>query len=595
MRNIRCVFVLFLVFIFFANSSNAAIVINEDVEVGEIDDFDNDLYISDNDSFYGFIIPEKQVNSKTRNMVNDILRENVSVYWSKNDFNTTICRIKEGSNVSNYFDMFFGKGSFIIPFTGDLRKDTIICIIVHDYNNSCEVTLGEDKIVPVYLLKKPISNDFFLLKNVNIVQIENELTGTNIEYCYMSIGFENGFFSFDYMKEEKMFEELVNEKYNLLIWPGGQREYYDAFKTLVKSSTTRDSSTEAIRRFVSNGGGFVGSCYGAIMASTAFLPMPIYLKRRAYNPKIRSYALLAISDIITHPTKLIGLIQVNIINTDHPVTFGIGQKIYTYISNGPKVLYVGENSEVIGIYENCSPIVSGSPGWISSNFGDGKVVVFTTHPEMVTYDEDNNDIIDKVISNTFYYSTYEELINFELTYNQNFSFITNVWSRTNNLLENISKDDSLFEDIKDMINQTKDLIDKLEVSVGWKYLSSDNHYFEDTKSILNEIEIINSLLKNKQKLLNFTKKMKILINETNSLLLKISEGFDRYIEKTQKFHISFKAFEPFLRIKLLLQNYYAKKYLKNIYKPMNQIPNIYYKSIEFLRQSWYEYEIKQSL
>jgi len=65
--------------------------------------------------------------------------------------------------------------------------------------------------------------------------------------------------------------------------------------------------------------------------------------------------------------------------------------IYTYISNGPKVLYVGENSEVIGIYENCSPIVSGSPGWISSNFGDGKVVVFTTHPEMVTYDEDNND------------------------------------------------------------------------------------------------------------------------------------------------------------------------------------------------------------
>jgi|YNPNPStandDraft_1061719.scaffolds.fasta_scaffold54535_2 hypothetical protein len=71
---------------------------------------------------YGFIIPlpagddftyETFLNSRSRCLINDLLRLNITVYWSSCDFSATSQRMQ------NYADgsvVFYKKGAFIVPF-----------------------------------------------------------------------------------------------------------------------------------------------------------------------------------------------------------------------------------------------------------------------------------------------------------------------------------------------------------------------------------------------------------------------------------------------------------------------------------------------
>ena len=78
----------------------------------------NDLPIYD--TCYGFIVPlpsgndstcETFLNTKVRNLINDLLRENITVYWSSNEF---LAPSKEINNNSNGHDFYFNKGDFTI-------------------------------------------------------------------------------------------------------------------------------------------------------------------------------------------------------------------------------------------------------------------------------------------------------------------------------------------------------------------------------------------------------------------------------------------------------------------------------------------------
>ena len=94
---------------------------------------------------YGFIIPLPQgedstfetfANSKVRHLINDLLRENITVYWSEKDFLATSRPLNFSSDIQN---IYYKKGAFIIPFSGDIYKDALLVSIVYDYNQTHEL------------------------------------------------------------------------------------------------------------------------------------------------------------------------------------------------------------------------------------------------------------------------------------------------------------------------------------------------------------------------------------------------------------------------------------------------------------------------
>ena len=94
---------------------------------------------------YGFVVPlpsgedstyETFQNSKVRHLINDLLRENISVYWSSNNFSAMS---KEMNNKSDVVERCYKKGDFIIPFSGDLYKDVLTTAIIYDYSKTSEI------------------------------------------------------------------------------------------------------------------------------------------------------------------------------------------------------------------------------------------------------------------------------------------------------------------------------------------------------------------------------------------------------------------------------------------------------------------------
>ena len=94
---------------------------------------------------YGFIIPlpesdiiseNPEIQYSTMNLINDLLRLNVPIYWLKNSINLKIKGINDDNNSK---DLTFNSGTFIIPFTGDKLTDDKIIAVIYDYNISHEI------------------------------------------------------------------------------------------------------------------------------------------------------------------------------------------------------------------------------------------------------------------------------------------------------------------------------------------------------------------------------------------------------------------------------------------------------------------------
>jgi len=86
---------------------------------------------------YGFIIPlpagndstsETFLNTKVRNLVNDLLREDIDIYWTSCDFSVYSKKL----NSDMIYDNFFEKGDFMTPFSGEEHKDTLAIAIIFD-------------------------------------------------------------------------------------------------------------------------------------------------------------------------------------------------------------------------------------------------------------------------------------------------------------------------------------------------------------------------------------------------------------------------------------------------------------------------------
>lgn len=139
----------------------------------------------------------------------------------------------------------------------------------------------------------------------------------------------------------------------LLIMPGGRTGQ------MVKALGSK--GLERIRRFVSAGGGYVGICAGAYIAAEkvevpgrpAGLGIIDIRNRRKAGKRVRTIA-------VTKPR--------------HTVFAGCGRRMRIWYENGPAI-EPGEGVESLATYAD------GSAAIVCSTYGQGKVVIFSPHPE----------------------------------------------------------------------------------------------------------------------------------------------------------------------------------------------------------------------
>jgi len=603
-------------------------------------------------SCYGFIVSsvtcenpsvENQINCKIKHMINDLLREHISVYWTSVNITASITEI---GNDEVEKEMFFEKGSFVIPFTGNITQDTKLITIICDYNQSSEIEENNIVKVPVYLLIEQLTIQAYPLSEVKIVQYKGMLT--NGESFYVEIAGQCGFLTFEFVETKDLAEKLEPTSFNVIMWPGlDLYNHQSKFSILPKnyrselsipykiiSEDLKYKVSNVIRDFVNNGGGYVGSCYGGFIASCGMMPIPIYLKRRAYNPRLHSVGLLAISDVLTAPAaEKFGTIQERIVDDTHPVTYGLDTVLFDSYFGGPKFVHIGENSQVVALFEDASPYLDGTPSWISSTFGNGKVMLFSSHPETIdsdTHPEYFDSGIEKyyagkkVISNTLYYTTSKEITEPPISHTRNLSFITEILEVTTDVSIDTDTNENIFEGINIKIDETVDKItnltseintikgiiqqiaDENDIDLNEKeseiflyysatyfliyYLDLFTEYLENTTDTLNTLEKIYPLLENNTE---FVKQIETLktdlstkINETRDTIsesLKISEEYKEALLNYQQNQRLPKLHE----FKIVKKGHELEK---QVAIGFEYAPQAYFNSLKLLRNSWYSYE-----
>ena len=147
------------------------------------------------------------------------------------------------------------------------------------------------------------------------------------------------------IKEGRLFD------FGFLIVPGGYTQEY--------SPALGEEGREAIRRFVRQGGGYLGICAGAYLAA----------EKVEVPGKPRGLGLIAVQNL-----RQSGQGMRTIYLAQHPATRGLPQQITIYYQNGPEIL-PQEGVAKIASYRNGRLAVA------IGSFGEGKVVIFSPHPE----------------------------------------------------------------------------------------------------------------------------------------------------------------------------------------------------------------------
>lgn len=581
---------------------------------------------------YGFIVPnftdenndiKEQMNYKIKNLVNDLLREEISVYWTT--VNQTIL-VKKINNTEEPTTKFFEKGAFILKFTDDNKQDAKIVAIICDYNISSEIEDEDLLKIPVYEIMEPLDISVYKLTDTKIAQYRNIVTIG--EMCILTTAEKCGFLNIEFFDHTNLAEKLNNDEFNVFLWPGGAPEFSSFYKTTFAQSLYEDlrfKISKTVRNFVNEGGGYIGSCYGAFRASSGmkFGPITIFFLRRVYNPKLNSLWFMSLSDaIINFPKKSVILPKTysKIYNDSHPITYGLDNIVNDFIYNGPEFVSVGKNSQVIATYNDNNNPYNKRPSWLSSKFGKGTVAIFSGHPEIIGWENSNRSYDGiTVMSNSLFFTTSEGIIQLYTNKTRDISFIEDIWSITLNLTFYLQNTEDVFKEIKTEINNTIIEINELnnflnyletliidianeknldEEKLGYKsinvstknYLNPFVTYFENTLKTLGVLEKLYPTLKNETEFINNTENLKndlkLKINETGKVISKsfnLSKDLENLLLKYKKSNI-------FSNLQILSILDKAHKFHWNVFFGYYHIPQTYFSSLKLLRNSWYNFE-----
>ncbi len=354
---------------------------------------------------FGFIISVHQYQSNDIQMqisklVNELLRNDIEVYWITNQMYVSSKTLDDASFAHNNY---FERGSYIVPFIENQSKNAMATTIIYRYYF--------DKYVPCFMMMQSLENILVYKLVEPKIAIHN---GPKVEaYSYPKIIRDGGFEYHEFLSWDEIPEKLNNEEYNVFLWgggygiPSGLKEINEPLKT--------KKTTDVLSTFIKNGGGYVGSCYGAEKA------VSLGCDYKSFN----RFAYLLSSLFITS----YGVVISKVVNSNSPVVYGVGEYLPMWHWCGPTIDWYGANTVSIAEYYDASPVEKypwnpnatdfmknmwmrktiGKTSIVSSELGDGKVVAFGSHPETYFHVEKYSDYNCPVrlVYNSIFYVTSE--------------------------------------------------------------------------------------------------------------------------------------------------------------------------------------------
>ena len=363
---------------------------------------------------YGFIIevtPDQRYSTQTyiARLINELLHnKTAAVHWIASDGEARVMELGKMTNETVYR---FNKGSFLVSFGDNLSKNIDIVSSVYRYNSTYKLR--------IYMLTKPLDN--IVVHTLSEPKIAYYAGPAMVNEPFYYLLKEAGFQNQKNLTPDDVIRELTIDNYNVIIWGGGYPD--EVPKILADLISIRGLRVrQKIREFVRNGGGYVGCCYGGWRAASRFkrpLGLPLHIATsQLLNLLPLQLGLLDCSVYRALPGA--GDVTLKIVNTDHPLAFGLPEFIKHHsIMGGPMFLsktFGKSNMEVIGVIhdveeerywnwdfcmEFCpwwvNPFLSnetkmkiarrwmqrdvGAAVWVTGRFGKGKVVAFGGHPE----------------------------------------------------------------------------------------------------------------------------------------------------------------------------------------------------------------------
>lgn len=594
---------------------------------------------------YGFLIPlpagldtteETFHNSRVRTLINDLLREEGVVYWLSENI-TIHTQAMHEYNASQ--ERSFPQGAFLIPFSGNETQDALLTSVLYDYNTTSEIDINPLPVECYQVLEARECTALTLLEP-KIAQYLGTATRWGWP-CYLQIADAGGFLTMEFLLENETSTSLNNDDFNVLMWP-----YHPTPRSTIEvlKSITNVDDANAIRTFVNKGGGFIGSCYGALAASSGvFRPLPLISLRYAYDSTLlyrRPRVGFSLSDTIMDQNVLVTsdlyITQTHLSNTSHPLAYGLKSNLTEFFS-GPWFRFLGKNSQSLATFQELSSIrrtmdlpflyqpVLSTPAWIDSTFGEGKVILFASHPEFVNnisvlFDQISWEGGDeyygrRTIFNSLFYVTSDGREQASTSFSYPASFLETIAEQTANLLLAPPSDE--FTDIKQRMTSLSYNLSMLrEVTY---------ELYQECSDLL-----LTDLFETKSKVINYTSHYCTMyldyLSRASAALKLLEQILPLLQEKGLPFEEELGAFQEDLLLRLthaeplVFSGYLTASNIQEILqKPrltlldklelmkvskqmlidfeigLKYFPQLCFESVKFLRHFWYEYEAAVAL
>jgi len=367
---------------------------------------------------YGYIVPiypddVYTTQKKICNLVNDLLHEEITVYWLTSNLTVKISNLLE--NGIRYKG--FNKGSYIIPITNDTQVDFNIISTLYKYK--------EYYPLEVYELKESIENIFvyelFEPKIALHGGYPDSYESQILWEMYYSDLESGGFRNARILDWDVIADELNNEENDFDVFIIGGA-YNDANSTIQQMiNQFNPDSVNAIKTFINNGGGYVGSCYGGYQIAIG-IEIPWPWGDLFFLDFLQDIFLLFSDRTVFRALPGGGYVKLKIIDSENPVTYGIEEFVTSIYAGGPMFLGGAGNTDTIAVLEEVvnsefypfdwDPKVpeifrniwydyaKNKALWVTTNYGDGKVVAFGDHPEMM--------MEERIIYNAIYYAATDD-------------------------------------------------------------------------------------------------------------------------------------------------------------------------------------------
>ncbi|MBS3749634.1 MAG: right-handed parallel beta-helix repeat-containing protein, partial [Candidatus Thermoplasmatota archaeon] len=296
---------------------------------------------------------------------------------------------------------------------------------------------------------------------------------------YLESIINSGFLDFQIITDETFVQKVNNSNINVLIWPGGNTglSKIEYAKTLVK-----EENFDRLERFIDNGGGYIGSCYGAsVISSGIFVPFSKVLSKIKMIP---SFGFLSLIPSSFFALGYGGHNTVSFKNNSHPIFFGVPNQTTTFHASSPIFSWVQNENDVLASLTDFdiawyNPMIQGvnskfldayfqsclgMPIWLSKTYGKGKIIAFGDHPEFIL-----NAVNNKILHNAVYFTTSKTKSDLCFLEHYSLSFVSHLFSNSNRTFSSLASSLSEYVEnvnhLSDDIQKNCKIIDQLQTTM----------------------------------------------------------------------------------------------------------------------------------